>query len=48
LLDNAVHQSENVLKSDNGKIVVKYLPPNVTALIKPLDGGVTAISTETC
>jgi hypothetical protein len=41
LLDNAVHPNENVLKLDNGKLVVKYLPPNVTALIKPLDEEVT-------
>lgn len=43
LLDNAPsHPNENVLKSDDGQIFVKYLPPNVTALIQPMDQGVIA------
>jgi hypothetical protein len=32
--------SENVLKSDSGKSFVKYFPPNVTAVIQPIDQGV--------
>lgn len=43
LLDNAPsHPSEALLKSDDGKIFVIYLPPNVTALIQPMDQGVIA------
>ncbi|XP_064421026.1 jerky protein homolog-like [Latimeria chalumnae] len=43
LLDNApAHPNENVLRSNDGKIFVKYLPPNVTALIQPMDQGVIA------
>lgn len=43
ILDNAPsHPSETILKSDDGKIFVKYLPPNVTALIQPMDQGVIA------
>lgn len=43
VLDNAPsHPSEASLKSDDGKIFVKYLPPNVTALIQPMDQGVIA------
>lgn len=43
LLDNAPsHPSEALLKSDDGKIFVTYLPPNVTALIQPIDQGVIA------
>lgn len=43
LLDNAPsHPSRALLKSDDGKIFVKYLPPNVTALIQPMDQGVIA------
>jgi hypothetical protein len=35
LLDNAPsHPSENILTSDNSLIVVKLLPPNVTAIIQ--------------
>lgn len=38
LLDNAPsHPNESLLKSNDGKIFVKYLPPNVTALIQPMD-----------
>uniref|UniRef100_H3AHU5 HTH CENPB-type domain-containing protein n=1 Tax=Latimeria chalumnae TaxID=7897 RepID=H3AHU5_LATCH len=41
LLDNApAHPNENVLRSNDGKIFVKYLLPNVTALIQPMDQGV--------
>lgn len=44
LLDNVPsHPSEEaLLKSDDGKIFVTYLPPNVTALIQPMDQGVIA------
>lgn len=43
LLDNAPsHPNERVLRSDDGMIFVKYLPPNVTALIQPMDQGVIA------
>lgn len=43
LLDNAPsHPDEMLLKSDDGGISVKYLPPNVTALIQPMDQGVIA------
>lgn len=43
LLDNASsHPNENILRSDDGKIFVKYLPPNVTSLIQPMDQGVIA------
>lgn len=38
-IDNApCHPSENELR--NGEIFVKFLPPNVTALIQPMDQGV--------
>jgi hypothetical protein len=34
LLDNAPsHPNEDILKSEDGNIFVKYLPPNVTSLI---------------
>ena len=40
-LDNcAAHPSEKELVSDDGKIIAKFLPPNVTALIQPMDQGV--------
>ena len=43
VLDNAKsHPSEMLLRSNDGQIVVKYLPPNVTALIQPMDQGVIA------
>lgn len=43
VLDNAPsHPNEMCLKSDDGNIFVKYLPPNVTALIQPMDQGVLA------
>ncbi|GBM79646.1 hypothetical protein AVEN_203075-1, partial [Araneus ventricosus] len=38
LLDNATsHPSKEILKSEDGNIFVKYLPPNVTAHIQPMD-----------
>ena len=41
LLDNCVaHPSEDVHISADGKITAKFLPPNVTALLKPMDQGV--------
>ena len=41
ILDNcAAHPNENELVSDDGKIVAKFLPPNVTPLIQPMDQGV--------
>jgi hypothetical protein len=41
LLDNAPsHPNETILKSRDGNICVKFLPPNVTALIQPMDQGV--------
>lgn len=41
LLDNAPsHPNEEILKSEDGNIFVKYLPPNVTAVIQPMDQGV--------
>lgn len=43
VLDNVPsHSSRALLKSDDGKIFVKYLPPNVTALIQPTDQDVIA------
>lgn len=43
LLDNSpTHPNENVLRSDDGQIFAKYLPPNVAALIQPSDQGVIA------
>ena len=41
VLDNcAVHPDANELVSENGKIIAKFLPPNVTSLIQPMDQGV--------
>jgi hypothetical protein len=41
LLNNAPsHPNEGILKSEDENIFVKYLPPNVTALIQPMDQGV--------
>jgi hypothetical protein len=41
LLDNAPSRpNEDILKSEGGNIFVKYLPPNMTALIQPMDQGV--------
>lgn len=43
LLDNSpTHPNENVLRSDDGQIFAKYLPPNVASLIQPLGQGVIA------
>uniref|UniRef100_A0A8C3VQD3 JRK like n=1 Tax=Catagonus wagneri TaxID=51154 RepID=A0A8C3VQD3_9CETA len=43
LLDNSpTHPNENVLRSDDGQIFAKYLPPNVASLIQPSDQGVIA------
>lgn len=43
LLDNAkCHPSEEILKSADGNFVAKFLPPNVTPLIQPMDQGVIA------
>ncbi|XP_008048654.1 jerky protein homolog-like [Carlito syrichta] len=43
LLDNSpTHPNENVLRSDDGQIFAKYLPPSVAALIQPSDQGVVA------
>lgn len=40
LLDNAPsHPAENLLKTEDGKIFVKYMPPNVTSLVQPMDQG---------
>jgi hypothetical protein len=32
-----VHQSENILQSDNGKLLVKLLPLSVIASVQPMD-----------
>ena len=41
LLDNcSAHPNEEDLISKDKKVIVKYLPPNVTALIQPMDQGV--------
>ncbi|XP_004604875.2 jerky protein homolog-like [Sorex araneus] len=43
LLDNSpTHPNENVLRSDDGQIFAKYLPPNVAALVQPSGQGVIA------
>ncbi|XP_028933999.1 jerky protein homolog-like [Ornithorhynchus anatinus] len=43
LLDYAPSKpNEGLLKSEDGNIFVKYLPPNVAALIQPMDQGVIA------
>jgi hypothetical protein len=43
LLHNvSAHPNGHVLKSDNGKVSVKYLPPNVTTLIQPMNRSTTA------
>ena len=40
LLDNAPsHPNESVLKTNDGLIVTKILPPNVTSFIQPMDHG---------
>lgn len=41
VLDNcSAHPDPDDLVSDDGKIVAKFLPPNVTSLIQPMDQGV--------
>jgi hypothetical protein len=43
LLDNAPsHSRQSLLTSDDGLIIVTFLPPNVTAIIQPMDQGVIA------
>lgn len=43
ILDNAPsHPAKDLLRSDDGKIFVKYLPAKVTSLIQPMDQGVIA------
>ena len=40
LLDNcSAHPDEELISAD-GKVIVKFLPPNVTSLIQPMDQGV--------
>ena len=36
----SAHPSEDELVSADGKITAKFLPPNVTALVQPMDQGV--------
>ena len=38
--DCSAHPSEDELVSADGKITTKFLPPNVTALLQPMDQGV--------
>ena len=41
VLDNcSAHPDATELVSADGKIIAKFLPPNVTALIQPMDQGV--------
>ncbi|XP_062523895.1 jerky protein homolog-like [Corticium candelabrum] len=41
LLDNcSAHPNEEDLISADGKVIAKFLPPNVTSLIQPMDQGV--------
>ena len=41
ILDNcAAHPDEDLLVSADGLVTTKYLPPNVTSLIQPMDEGV--------
>lgn len=41
LLDSPpAHQDEELLSSEDGRITVKYLPPNVTSLIQPMSQGI--------
>lgn len=43
LLDNApTHPKQETLERENGRFRVQYLPPNVTALIQPMDQAVMA------
>ena len=36
----SAHSIEDELVSADGKITAKFLPPNVTALVQPIDQGV--------
>ncbi|KAL1768155.1 tigger transposable element-derived protein 2 [Sigmodon hispidus] len=36
----SAHPTEDLLSSDDGRITVKYLPPNVASLIQPMSQGV--------
>ena len=39
-LDNCnAHSNDEELVSDDGNIIAKFFPPNVTALIQPMDQG---------
>jgi DDE superfamily endonuclease len=41
LIDNAPsHPNETILKTNDGFMIAKFLPPNVTSLIQPMDQGV--------
>ena len=41
LLDNApAHPSISTLQSSDGKVITKFLPPNTTSLIQPMDQGI--------
>lgn len=41
LLDNcSMHPDVEELVNDDGKIFAKFLPPNVTSLMQPMDQGV--------
>ena len=41
LLDNApAHPSSTILQSNDGKVIIKILPPNTTSLIQPMDQGI--------
>ena len=36
----SAHPEEDVLVSDDGLVIAKFFPPNVTSLIQPMDQGV--------
>ena len=41
MLDNCcAHPNEEKFVSADGKVIAKFLPPNVTSLIQPMDQGV--------
>lgn len=45
LIDNAPsHPSEDQLKSDDGKIITLFFPPNVTPLLQPMDQNVIRLT----
>ncbi len=47
LLDNcSAHPNEDELVSSDGKIRAKFLPPNVTSLIQPMDQGVLRVFSQ--